>query len=154
MNSAQLKEIIYNFETAKNYFIGVFSINTLPQKLSIPSFLICNYDIDTNPGSHWFCLFKTNQKFVECFDSLGVSPDKFMLLQKYCKWRCGSYITFNETQVQSNLTSTCGNFVLYFAFQRLHNLDLSFSDILNEIFDLDIDNNEKRVVRFFEEVIN
>ena len=154
MNGDDLKKIIESINSAKQYFKGVFSINTLPKKLSCPSFVICNYDIDTNPGSHWFCLFKAKKSNLECFDSLGLNEEKVELIQKYCKIQYISHFTFNETQVQSNCTSTCGKFVLYFALQRLHNLDLSFPEILNEIFQADINKNELNVANFLQNINN
>ena len=149
MNAEEIKKNIEAFKSAKPYFKGVFSINTLPTKLSTPSFLVCNFDTDVNPGSHWFCLFKNTKTKLDCFYSLGLNSEKLELIQKYCKIEFATKITFNETQVQSNLTSTCGNFVLYFAFQRLHNLDLQFDELLNEIFEENIDNNEVKVANFF-----
>ena len=152
MNGDDLKRFIEPINSAKKYFKGIYSINTLPQKLSIPSFLICNFDVESNPGSHWFCLFKTSKNILECFDSLGLNDEKQHLIKKYCKIRYVISLNYNETPVQNSSTSTCGKFVLYFAIQRLHNLDLSFSEILNEIFEENANNNEARVATFLQEI--
>lgn len=154
MNSVDIKRVIESINSAKKYFTGVFSINTLPKKLSNPSFLICNFDIDSNPGSHWFCLFKTTKTQLECFDSLGLNEEKQNLLDKYCQIRYISSLIYNQTQVQNNSTSTCGKFALYFAIHRLHNLDLSFTELLNEIFEENVENNESKVASFFDEMKN
>ncbi len=153
MNGDKLKEIIQSINSARTFFKGVFSINTLPKKLSVPSFLICNYDTDNNPGSHWFGLFKADKNILECFDSLGVNDEKLQLIDRYVKIQYITHLKFNETKVQSHLTSTCGKFVLYFSLQRLHNLDLSFSELLNEIFEENVDNNEEKVEIFLKNII-
>lgn len=150
MNGQQLIDIINSSNSAKTYFKGIFSINTLPKKLTIPSFIICNFDLDKNPGSHWFCLFKTCKTNLECFDSLGLNEQKQNLLGQYCSIQNTNSLIYNKTPVQSSLTSTCGKFALYFAFHRLHNLDLSFTELLNEIFNDNIDNNELEVIKFFD----
>lgn len=152
MNGDELKQKIQSINSAQKYFKGVFSINTLPTKLSIPSFLVCNFDLDSHPGSHWFCLFKTSKSELECFDSLGLNEKKQQLLQKYCKIQYISSLNYNQTQVQNNSTSTCGKFVLYFAIQRLHNLDLTFTELLNEIFEADLQSNERNVAAFLQNI--
>jgi len=152
MNGEEIKNIINLIPSINNLFKGVFSINTLPKQLTVPSFLICNFDLDIQPGSHWFCLLKTAKSQLECFDSLGINKDKEELLQKYCKIQYISSINFNETRVQNLNTSTCGKFAIFFAVQRLHNLDLTFSETLNEIFFKNDSLNERKVRNFFKNI--
>lgn len=154
MNGEQLKDIINSTNSAKKYFKGIYSINTLPKNLSTPSYLICNYDFDKNPGTHWFCLFKTSATKLECFDSLGLTAEKQKILKSYIKIKNIDSICYNQTQVQNTSTSTCGKFVLYFAIQRLHNLDLDFTELLNEIFEENVDNNEIKVMNFLHHLKN
>jgi len=71
---------------------------------------------------------------LECFDSLGIDLTKRELLKLNFRYKNVNKIEYNVTQVQSSLSDTCGYFVLYFIVNRFHNLDLSFSDLLNEIF--------------------
>jgi hypothetical protein len=74
------------------------------------------------------------------------------LLQKYCKIQYISSINFNETHVQNLNTSTCGKFAIFFAVQRLHNLDLTFSETLNEIIFKNDSLNERKVRNFFKNI--
>jgi hypothetical protein len=154
MNGQELRNIIDSVKSAKHFFEGIFSINTLPTNLNTPSFIICNFDTNENPGTHWFCLFKTTKSNLECFDSLGLNEGKQDLLKKYCKIGNIKSLIYNETAVQSNSTTTCGKFVLYFAFHRLHNLDLDFTHLLNDIFTENIPSNENKVASFLNEIIN
>jgi len=88
---------------------------------------------------------------MECFDSLGVNEIKKKNLSHFCKFKNISKIKFNETQLQSDSSLSCGKFVLYFAIQRMHNLDLSFNDFLNEAFTLNCEKNEDIVNEFVEQ---
>ena len=56
-------------------------------------------------------------------------------------------LIYNESQFQNNDSNTCGLFVLYFAILRMHNLDLNFEEILEEIFDKDLLKNEVKIVK-------
>ena len=62
-------------------------------------------------------------------------------------------LLFNTSRVQDLSTSTCGEFVLYFLFQRMHNQDLDFETLLNEIFSSDPVVNEQKVKKYFENII-
>jgi hypothetical protein len=61
---------------------------------------------------------------------------------------------FNETAFQNIDTASCGLFVLYFLFERMHNLDLSFDDIIEEIFEEDTNANEEKVKTFCQDLFN
>ena len=66
-------------------------------------------------------------------------------------------IKYNETSFQSDNSESCGLFVIYFIWQRMFNLDLSFDQILEESFSADNGLNELKVKEFcqnLEEVKN
>lgn len=148
MQSSQLIEIIESFPSIKKSFNGVFSLNTIPKRLKSKSFLISNTQNDTEPGQHWFCIIKIKPNKYEYFDSLGVNEKKLELLIHSNIFSKNSQVLFNETQFQNSTSISCGLFVLYFIINRLHNLDLSFSDLLNEIFVTDCEKNETLVNDF------
>lgn len=54
---------------------------------------------------------------------------------------------------QSETSTSCGKFVLYFIFERLFNQDINFEDLLEEIFVQDVHTNEKRIETFFEDLM-
>ena len=60
-----------------------------------------------------------------------------------------SKLVFNVTQVQPNDSISCGEFAVYFLFERLHNLDFSFHELVNELFVEDLTKNEEKVKSFF-----
>ena len=131
---------------------GYFS-DTLPKTIKYRHFCICNTDVKSGEGKHWICFVRNHKNNVELFDSLGVDSEKSLLLKKYCKFRVNKLV-FNETAFQDRTSDTCGKFVLYFAIERMHNLDLSFEDLLHELFDDQISKNEEKVKTFCDSVLN
>ena len=144
-------EIISFFDTypnLKKYFLGTFSIDTVPKTIPINHFLICNTDTRAGPGIHWFAIFRFSKQELECFDSLGISEEKRELLTSL-NFKGVSNLVVNVTQVQPNESISCGEFALYFLYERLHNLDFSFHELVNELFVDNLTANEEEVKSFF-----
>lgn len=154
MLSIDFTTIFKTFPNINSLFDGVFAINTIPKKLmKVHHFIICNTDVDTGSGQHWFCILRTDKNTLECFDSLGIDEDKKVFLSTFYKQsRVVKEIKINIDRVQSLRSETCGEFVVLFIFERLHNRDLSFSDLLNECFTPNINSNESKVTNFFKEM--
>lgn len=151
MQKSDLIDIIETYPSILSAFKGVFSINTVPKRLKSCSFIIVNTECDSEPGKHWFCLFKKSPKKFEYFDSLGVNKQKLNELKNRQIFPNNSSIQYNETQFQHSQSSSCGLFVLYFIIQRMHNLDLSFLTFLEESFTIDCVKNEEIISKFFKE---
>ena len=152
MQSSEIQKYFDCAPILNNHFIGVFSIDTLPKVLKYRKFCICNTDIQTGNGKHWICFVRTHKKSIELFDSLGVDEGKKKLIKEFCKFNIKE-IVFNETQFQSSFSDTCGLFVLYFLFERIFNLDISFEDLLHDIFNEDLLKNEKKVKDYCEDIL-
>ena len=147
MLGIQLNEFFESLPNFKRFFLGVYSIDTCPKKIPLNHFLICNTDLSSGSGLHWFALFRFSRQDIECFDSLGVNEHKLEVL-KSLNFKGVSNIIFNVTQVQANESASCGQFCLYFLFERLHNLDFSFHELMNELFVTDLNKNEEEVQKF------
>ena len=151
MNSFEVAEKLIKFPHLKKCFEGIFSADNLPRFIKKNHFIICNTDVLSGNGKHWYCVLKIDSSTLECFDSLGVNNEKKTFLTDNFKQRYVSKIKFNVTQVQSSETATCGLFVLYFLVHRFHNKDLGFTDLLNEIFVASLEENERSVNLFASE---
>lgn len=147
MQGSELREFVSKFPSLNSHFMGVFSINTLPKTLENRTFLFCNTARANEPGKHWICLTNINNN-PEFFDSLGVDKEKLVLIKNHWKIKNLDSLKFNCSAVQSKNSISCGPFVLYFAVERLHNLDLGFNTLLNEIFTDNLDMNEQRAKNF------
>jgi hypothetical protein len=148
MQGFEFYQYLNAFPTLKKHFKGIFSIDTLPKFLKFRHFLICNTDISTGSGLHWFVLIRNSKYGIECFDSLGISSNKKEQLEKHCKFRGIKELEFNETQFQLSDSDTCGLFAIFYIFQRMHNLDMSFEEILEDIFNDSKIKNEEIVQQF------
>ena len=95
MQGFEFHEYLNAFPVLKKHFKGIFSIDTLPKVLKFRQFLICNTDIKTGAGLHWFVLIRNSKYGIECFDSLGISSYKKDQLTKYCKFRGIEELEFN-----------------------------------------------------------
>ena len=148
MESPEFSEKLSNFPEIKKYFEGIFSADNLPKKIKKNCFIICNTDVSTGPGKHGYCIVKLSSTILQCFDSLGIDNTKKNFIVSNLRQKGIQQIKFNVTQVQSSESDTCGLFVLYFLIQRYHNKDLSFNELMNEIFVFSQTENEKLVNSF------
>ena len=154
MHAVEFNQYFENFPFLKNQFVGIFAIDTLPKTLKIKKFCICNTDLSSGEGKHWFVLLRSTKKTIECFDSLGITIQKRQILEKFCKFRGVSELLYNETQFQKDDSDTCGLFALYFIFERMHNLDMSFDNLLEEIFEVENkQQNENSITQFCQNLI-
>jgi len=153
MQASEFQKYFEKFPFIKKYFLGIFAIDTLPKLIKYRHFCICNTDKSTESGQHWFCFVKNSNYELECFDSLGINEEKKQKLVNFCSFRNVKELKYNETPFQCDDSSTCGLFTIYFLIERMHNLDLTFYEVLEEIFDEDKLKNEKKVEQFCNNIL-
>ena len=134
MISSEFASHFDHFPHAKKFLKGVYASDNLPSSLKVNHFIICNTDVLSGEGIHWYCIFRTKQSELECFDSLGINEQKKNFLEKNFNFKGVQKLKFVCTPVQSTFSNTCGHFVLYFLINRLYNKDKGFNELLNEIF--------------------
>lgn len=137
-----IKKVIF-----KKYFGGIFAIDNLPKKIYDKHFIIVNTDISEGPGKHWFTLVRLKNT-IEYFDSLGVDKQKQDFICSHFNITGISYVALNKTQLQPLTSSLCGEYVLFYLFERYHNLDLDFDELLNQIFSENFMQNDETVIKF------
>ena len=148
MFSNEFEKKLSHFPNLNKHFGGVYSSDTNPLRIRQKSFIICNTDVQKGSGKHWYCIVKLENSTLECFDSLGIDSQKKEFLKSHFHQKNIKKIKFNVTQVQSSLSNTCGMFVLYFIIHRFHNQDLTFTELVNTIFEKNIEKNEILVTSF------
>lgn len=150
METSEFAPIFLKYKSLHNLYKGSFSCDKTPTFLKTREFFICNTDTSDKPGRHWICFFKVSKTKIEVFNSLGANYEDKELYKKVCnKLSTITKVQFNVTQVQSSSSATCGHFCVYFVFKRAFNFDLSFDELLNDIFTDDLSENENRVSTFF-----
>ena len=148
-------EIISKLEKTifKKYFAGIFSRDNIPRNLKDKHFIILNTDIKSGVGLHWYTVVRVND-LIECFDSLGIRDDQKNFICSNFNFKGISHVTFNTTQIQPSFSTLCGQYVLFYLFERYHNLDLEFDELVNIIFSEQLSKNDETVVTFMNEFLN
>lgn len=153
MESSEFILYFSKFPKILKLFDGTCSIDTVPKRLHVHHFIICNTGLANTRGKHWFLLYRPNKNTIECFDSLGNDDSKKTFLLKNCSYSGIEYIKVNLTPLQQSNTDTCGKFCLMFIVERFHNPDLDFEDLLNSTFSDDRKSNEAAVIEFFNTIL-
>lgn len=79
--------------------------------------IIFNNDTHDKPGSHWnSCFIDNNLRTIECFDSLGVLPNKY--IKTFIRKLKGYSIKYNRIVHQTG-DFACGLYACYFIIQKL-----------------------------------
>lgn len=148
MQGFELQHRLSEYSCLSPYFLGVFAADELKKNLQRAkprSFLIANVQNASEPGSHWFTVFKTSATTCETFDSLGQSEETAR--QRVGKF---SHCVFNQSRVQADSSKNCGKFAVYFCVTRVLNYQEPFPEVFSECFTPDLDFNESVVNRFWE----
>ena len=123
MNSRQLCWILSGDKFTKLSFRGVYAIDEIKsiKTVSYPSSFVINLDPSYKPGSHWVAVYFDKNSVGEYFDSLaGYPPHEVVdfLLSHVKGWQ------YNRMQVQELYTTTCGQFVVFYIYQKSRGLTL------------------------------
>ncbi len=118
MNSHQISYALEQAVYPHAYIIGVASIDQLPTiSQSYPSCIIVNTSPSYHPGSHWCAYYLESPYHIEFFDSFGFAPSKYRF--KLCAHRS------NYKKLQSQFSSVCGAYCLFFLYYRCRGLSMS-----------------------------
>lgn len=146
MNSNELKSYLATIQNLPVYVCGSDELKNINTQNFV---IICNTEPSWLPGLHWLALFKTKQQvYFDFFDSFGHNINYYNNdFQNFLEKHGGSYRTCN-IQLQSNHTSLCGQYCLYFVFHRL--LGVSYSKIVKN-FSQNMKQNDDIVKQFVSE---
>lgn len=143
MNSHQLRQCLSLIKTIP---VHVCASDELQNITSDQFIIICNNEPSFKPGLHWLAFFKSkHQNVVEFFDSFGLNIEMYGYDFSNFVIRYGGSYKSCELQLQSNKTSLCGQFCLYFILNRFSGI--SYQTILNT-FSKNLKNNDNIVTNF------
>ena len=131
MNSRLLRWILSGDKFTKQFFRGVYAIDemNLIKTVSYLSSFVINLDPSYKPGSHWVAVYFDKNGVGEFFDSFaGYPPHKIVhFLRSHAKgWQ------YNRMQVQEFYITMCGQFVVFYIYQK--SLGLTLEVILRKYF--------------------
>ena len=93
---------------------------------------------------HWVLIVQGDD-IVEFFDSLGAKSTDVNKVKKF-----GPTVQFNKDPVQGKNSTFCGQFCLFVAFNRLLDFDLTFSEVLSDLFSANLQKNDNIVLEFYD----
>jgi hypothetical protein len=145
MLGKELANYIKAEEELLPYFKGIYAINQLPSRIPKHCFIVVNKDKINQAGSHWFAIGQFSDEH-EVFDSLGANET--FLYENLRNLRF-NHLNYNTIQYQPNDSLNCSKYVLYWLISRVLNPDLTFENLLEEIFSDDPIKNEQIVNNYF-----
>ena len=131
MNNKQLHWILSNDKVTSRNFKGIYVLDEIKhiQQISFPSAYFFNLDPSYKPGVHWIAVYIGRKGRPEYFDSFGRPPPreiKDFLCTYVESWN------YNDVPVQELYSTTCGQFVVFYIYQRCSGLTLK--SILRKYF--------------------
>ena len=123
MNSMQLHWILSNDKATSRNFKGVYALDEIKhiKQISFPSAYVFNLDPSYKLGVHWIAVYIDREEIPEYFDSFGRPPpreSKDFLCTYAESWN------YNHVPVQELYSTTCGQFVVFYNFERCSGLTL------------------------------
>ena len=113
MDSITLEKLLKKDPSTKHFFRGVFSRDNLP-RCRCAGLYVVNEEPSNKRGSHWIVLHITlGKKKNVYFDSYGRKP----LLSEFRRY-LGKNVDYNKKYLQHMLSTSCGQWYMYFAWRR------------------------------------
>ena len=126
MNSKELSDCLSQCAVTKRNSAGVFAADRVPAEFPhLPAGCVVNTHSSNLPGEHWIALYQSNDDVVEFFDSFGQAPSKYGFVFDIFR---DKHIIKQDNKIQSDLTTVCGQYCLFFLACRCGGR--SFSDIV------------------------
>jgi len=151
MRGSEFQQYFEKIPIVNKQFIKVTSIDEIPIEITNKHFIISNLSLSNEAGSHWIALIRSENDTLEIFNSLGMTS--LNNIEPYLKLKSKMNIVYNEHPFQSIESTSCGFFCIYFIVHRLLNFDMSFEHILEHIFSENCELNERKVVKFCQNLL-
>ena len=127
LKTTQIYEELKKDEYSRKIFQNVLPFDCLPINPPYPSANVINTDPLGKPGNHLLSIFYDAKGKCCFFDSFGKSP-AFYGLENYI-FNTATSLEFNQIQLQSINSNTCGYYCIYFILLKSRNFELC--DIIN-----------------------
>ena len=151
LSTSELEKYLKEDLLIQTHFQGVYNFHDVKNiNLKEGNFVILFKPHSENSLiGHWSVLFLNNSTF-EYFDSLGLdlSEDKEFINTLSLK----NPVFSSSIQFQKSSTNSCGQFVLYFIYNRILDILENFFIFLAKFFSIDQTKNEIKVINFFKKL--
>jgi len=136
MNTVQIERALKSHPVIQKVFKGVYACNQIPTDMKGDGFMVINLDPSYKEGSHWVAICLNSKLGNIYFDSYGWKPTKRKILQLLE----GREVKWGTVQLQSDFTSTCGQWCCFFIWHMCHNV--TFEDMLDMFGNNQLQNDE------------
>lgn len=145
MNSLQIKKAL-PFPSFK----GVYPIDRLPKtKFDFPALFVVNYDAHDRPGTHWVAVSFDRLGIAEHFDSYGLAPLSYELLNfldEHSHWW-----THNTQRLQTVTSSLCGQYCCLYTAHKA--MDSPMSSFIKLFSRNNFCANDRLVIKMFRDTL-
>jgi hypothetical protein len=124
MNSRTITNILKSKPSTAKYFKGVYPIDRLPALNDFPCYIIVNTSHSSVNHGHWVLIYFKDSENVIFFDSFGRHPKNVNnghILYSYIR---NYNVHYSEYILQSKLSSVCGYYCIYVAYNICNNISL------------------------------
>ena len=150
--SSQIAQALNSDPSIAPYFRGVFPCDKLPIVEQYPCAAVANTDPAGEPGEHWVCFYFDHNGTAEYFDSYGLPPTNFDLLEYFLKNSDNHRYKCNEKQLQGTNSDVCGHYCIAFLAKRCAGQPME--NIINEFKGRRPGVNDKEIARMVKETYN
>lgn len=144
MNSVEILQALRHLNVR---YAGVYPADRLPRLWTRSTAIVANTDNHDRPGQHWVAFHIDQQGAGTYFDSYGLPPldPRFLLRLR----RNSTTYRWNTTQLQGNLSQTCGQYCCVFLYFLCNGYDIR--QFLN-LFSSDYEHNDRLIVKLFRKI--
>ena len=129
MYETAIEEVLYSDPTTKNIFLGAFARDELPPKPMYPSCFILNTAPRSSAGEHWLALYYDQHGMCDFFDSYGMPPGNFGLVD-YLNSTAISW-KYNKQRIQG-ISTLCGHYCIFYLLFRSRFKTINFFGKFNQ----------------------
>jgi len=122
LKTEDIDEILRTHPHSQRYYLGTFAADTIPTKPTPLTCFVSNTDPQTQPGEHWVAFFINQWGHTFYFDSYGIPPITIKHL-KFCQKSSHGIWTYNQQQLQTLTSTTCGLHCIRFLLEACRNLN-------------------------------
>lgn len=120
MDSEQIYLALSRNKETRKHFRGVYAIDEIELVSPDVGYYVLNLDPSHKPGSHWVAIDVKKGRNIY-FDSYGIPPSSNLILN----FLRGKPYDYNKRKLQHRLSTTCGQWCIYFIWRRSQKWSLS-----------------------------
>lgn len=144
MYGISITQVLRKDPITKQSFIDVFARDELPMNLNYPCCFVLNTEPRIAKGGHWLAFYYDNDGSCDFFDSYGLNPAFFNLVnyleKTSTRWK------YNRKRIQGSSTY-CGYYAILFLIFRCRNNSVKFFDNFSKNFNI----NDKLITKMIKE---